>query len=162
MEEIKSNNLNSTSTKSSSLLRVGNFIKEARISKNESISELASNLKISEYQLKAIEDGREDLLPEKVFIKAMVRRIAEKLKLDIEFIMSEFNTQREDIKIEEIVEEVSNEKITKKLKPNNISINFFISILISGIVGLMASTLLLNLVINIFQPYGNQQEIKKI
>ena len=84
-----------------SLKNIGNTIKEARISKNQSVNELASNLKISEQQLKAIEEGRDDLLPEKVFVKAMIKKISEKLKIDINDLMNEFNHQKEQIKIEE-------------------------------------------------------------
>ena len=93
MEEIKSFKQDNNSKDNSSLKRIGNFIKESRLSRNQSIEELALNLKIGAHQLKAIEDGNEDQLPEKVFIKAMVRRISEKLKLDTEFIMREFNTK---------------------------------------------------------------------
>ena len=64
MEQIKPENLKNSLTKSVPLTRIGNFIKEARISRNKSINELSSNLKISENYLKAIEEGREDLLPE--------------------------------------------------------------------------------------------------
>ena len=72
----------------SSLKRIGNFIKEARLSRHQSIEELDSNLKIGAHQLEAIEEGNEEKLPEKVFVKAMVRRISQKLKLDTEFIMN--------------------------------------------------------------------------
>ena len=68
MEEIKSNRSDKNPKKNSSLKIIGNFIKEARLSRNQSIEELASSLKIGEHQLKAIEDGEEDLLPEKVFV----------------------------------------------------------------------------------------------
>ena len=76
LEELKSNKSDNTPNNSSSLKRIGNFIKEARISRSQSIEELASDLKIGAHQLQAIEEGNEDLLPEKVFIKAMVRRIS--------------------------------------------------------------------------------------
>ena len=66
----------------SSLKRIGNFIKEARLSRNQSVEELASDLKIGAHQLEAIEEGNEEKLPEKVFIKAMIRRISQKLKID--------------------------------------------------------------------------------
>ena len=87
-----------------SLKKIGNFIKEARISKNQSINELASDLKISDQQLKAIEEGRDDLLPEKVFVKAMIKKISEKLKIDMNDLLKEFNHQNEKIKVEETVE----------------------------------------------------------
>ena len=115
MKEIKSISEIKNKGEDSSLKRIGNFIKEARLSKNQSIEELASDLKIGAHQLEAIEEGNEEKLPEKVFIKAMVRRISQKLKLDTEFIMGEFKTKRKEVKIEEIVEEVA--KKTNKTRP---------------------------------------------
>ena len=88
MKEIKSVSENDNKGESSSLKRIGNFIKEARLSRNQSIEELASDLKIGAHQLEAIEEGNEEKLPEKVFVKAMIRRISQKLKLDTEFIMN--------------------------------------------------------------------------
>ena len=116
LKEIKSNPEDSNKRELSSLKRIGNFIKEARLSRDQSVEELASDLKIGSHQLKAIEEGNEEELPEKVFIKAMVRRISQKLKLDTDFIMNEFNTERQEIKIEEIVEEVA--KKTNKTSPS--------------------------------------------
>ena len=120
-------------SRENTLKRIGNFIKEARLSRNQSIEELASNLKIGEHQLKAIEDGNEDQLPEKVFVKAMVRRISDKLKLDTKFIMSEFETNRRELKIEEIVEEVSNKNHEDRKAKNINPLGFLLFILISGI-----------------------------
>ena len=150
MEEIKSLTQDSYSKDNTSLKRIGNFIKEARLSRNQSIEELALNLKIGTHQLKAIEDGNEALLPEKVFVKAMVRRISEKLKLDTEFIMGEFKTERKEVKIEEIVEEVSNKSRSKGV--NNLQpFGFGIFILISGILGLLASSFFVNIFTDSFQ-----------
>ncbi len=145
MNEIKSNNSDNNPENNSSLKRIGNFIKEARVSRNQSIEELASDLKIGSHQLQAIEEGNEKNLPEKVFIKAMVRRISEKLKVDTEFIMSEFKTERKDVNIEEIVQEVSiKAKNDRKVKnQNSKEVIFFI--LISGILGLLASSLIFNI-----------------
>ena len=158
MEEIKSNNSNKTPINNSSLKRIGNFIKEARLSRNQSIEELASVLKIGSHQLKAIEDGNEDLLPEIVFIKAMVRRISEKLKIDTDFIMSEFKNERKDVEIEEIVEQVSNKSQNhRKVKDKN-SMGFGIFILISGILGLLASSFIFNIFSESFQ---NNSPIKE-
>ena len=88
MKEIKSNPKDNTKKEQSSLKRIGNFIKEARLSRNQSIEELAFDLKIGAHQLEAIEEGNEEKLPEKVFVKAMIRRISQKLKLDTEFLLS--------------------------------------------------------------------------
>ena len=145
MEEIKSNKSENIPNNNSPLKRVGNFIKEARISRNQSVEELASDLKIGTHQLQAIEEGNEDLLPEKVFIKAMVRRISEKLKIDTEFIMSEFKTERKEVKVEEIVQEVSI-KAKKNIAIKNPNYAGFIAfILISGILGFLASSLIFNI-----------------
>ena len=162
MEENKFNNLDKNSKNNSSLKRIGNFIREARLSRNQSIEELSSNLKIGAHQLKAIEEGNENLLPELVFIKAMVRRISEKLKLDTEFIMSEFRTERKEVKIEEIVEEVSTKaKIHRKVKAQN-SIGFGIFILISGILGLLASFYIFNIFSESFQnKIPSEETLKK-
>lgn len=151
MDEIKSNNSDNNSKNNSSLKRIGNFIKEARVSRNKSIEELASDLKIGSHQLQAIEEGNEDHLPEKVFIKAMVRRISEKLKVDTDFIMSEFKTERKEVNIEEIVQEVSIKAKNDRILKNQNSIEVIIFILISGILGLLASSLIFNIFSESFQ-----------
>ena len=142
LEELKSYKSENIPNNNSPLKSIGNFIKEARISRNQSIEELASDLKIGAHQLKAIEEGNEDLLPEKVFIKAMVRRISEKLKIDTEFIMNEFKTERKEVKIEEIVQEVSVKAQKKRKVKDKSSLGGFIFILISGILGLLALSLI--------------------
>ena len=161
MKEIKSVSGINNKGEDSSLKRIGNFIKEARLSKNQSIEELASDLKIGAHQLEAIEEGNEEKLPEKVFIKAMIRRISQKLKLDTEFIMNEFKKERRDIKIEEIVEEVSKKtnktRQTKDLSP----VGFWIFILISGLLGLIASSLIFNLFSDSSQNQTPKQELIK-
>ena len=161
MEEIKSNKFDKNSKHNSPLNRIGNFIKEARISRDLSIEELASDLKIGAHQLQAIEEGNENLLPEKVFIKAMVRRISEKLKVDTEFIMSEFNTERKEVKVEEIIEEVAIEAKKNRTIKNLNSKGFMVFILISGILGLLASSLIFNIFSNSFQNQVPKQELMK-
>ncbi len=161
MKEIKSVSENDNKGENSSLKRIGNFIKEARLSRNQSIEELASDLKIGAHQLEAIEDGNEEKLPEKVFVKAMVRRISQKLKLDTEFIMDEFKTERGEVKIEEIVDEVA-KKNNKTRKYKDLSkLGFWIFILISGFLGLFASSLIFNLFSETFQNQTPKQEIIK-
>ena len=162
MDEIKSSNSDIKPNNNYSLKRIGNFIKEARISRNQSIEKLASELKIGAHQLQAIEEGNEEILPEKVFIKAMVRRISEKLKLDTDFIMNEFKTERKEVKIEEIVQEVSIKTKQKIRIKNQNSLGFMVFILISGILGLLASSLIFNIFSNSFQnQIPNTELIKK-
>jgi len=137
-----------------SLKKIGNTIKEARLCKNQSISELASYLKISEQQLKAIEEGRDDLLPEKVFVKAMIKKISEKLKLDINDLMNEFNHQKEQIKIEEIVEDVQK---NVKIK-NSFTLIFVFNIFISGLIGFLASSY----IYSFFSNINNESDTKNL
>ena len=161
MKEIKSNPEDNTKREQSSLKRIGNFIKEARLSREQSVEELASDLKIGSHQLKAIEEGNEEELPEKVFVKAMVRRISDKLKLDTEFIMNEFQIERKEINIKEIVEEVS-EKNRKSSQSKNLNRGgFIIFVLISGFLGLIASYLIFNLFSDSFQNQTQKQELIK-
>ena len=158
LEEKESYTEKNNEIESSSLQRIGNFIREARLSRDQSIDELASTLKIGAHQLKAIEDGNEDQLPELVFVKAMVRRISQKLKLDTEFIMDEFKKERKEVKVEEIVEEVSNKsKQSKKRNP----IGFGILILISGFLGIFASSLIINFLSDSFENQTPKQEVIK-
>ena len=159
MDEIKSYKLENNPKNSSSLKRIGNFIKEARISRNKSIEELASDLKIGSHQLLAIEEGNEDHLPEKVFIKAMVRRISEKLKVDTEFIMGEFKAERKEVDIEEIVQEVSIKAKKNISLKNQKSTKAKLFILLSGISGLLASSLIFNIFSESFQNQVPKEEI---
>ena len=159
MVENQSHSKDNNGIDNSSLKRVGNFIKEARLAREQSISELASILKIGEHQLKAIEEGDEKNLPEEVFIKAMVRRISDKLKLDTEFIMREFHNIREEVKIEKVSEEdTSNSKKNKTINPKNI-LSFIIFIILSGLFGLIASSFFLNFMSDSFQNQSQQIEL---
>ena len=164
LNEIKSNPEDNNKREQFPLKRIGNLIKEARLSRDQSVEELASDLKIGSHQLKAIEEGNEEELPEKVFVKAMVRRISQKLKLDTEFIMNEFKTERQEIKIEEIeeiVEEVA-KKTNNTIKSKDLSpLGFWILILISGFLGLIASSLIFNLFSDSFQNQTPKQELIK-
>ena len=141
-----------------SLKKIGNFIKEARLSKNQSVNELASDLKISEQQLRSIEEGRDDLLPEKVFVKAMIKKISEKLKIDINDLMYEFNNQKEQLKIEEIVEDVQ----TKVKLKNSFTLIFVFNIFIAGFVGFLASSYIYNFFSNVNNESDTKNLIKDI
>ena len=161
MKEIKSVSRNNNKGENSSLKRIGNFIKEARLSRNQSIEELASDLKIGAHQLEAIEEGNEEKLPEKVFVKAMIRRISQKLKLDTEFIMDEFKTERKEVKIEEIVEEASKKDNSLRQSKDLSQVGFWIFILISGFLGLIASSLIFNLFSDSSQNQTPKEELIK-
>ena len=156
MEKIKGKN----SSLNFPLLKIGNIIKEARLSRNQSVSELATDLKISIQQLKAIEEGREDLLPESVFVKAMVKRISERLKVDTSFIESELDKPEDTVKIEEVIEEVSNSKKNKYFKKSQLA--FFALIAISGIIGYLFSSLIFNFFVETKVDIDQKELIEEI
>ena len=156
MEKIKGKN----SSLNFPLLKIGNLIREARLSRNQSVSELAADLKISTQQLKSIEEGREDLLPESVFVKAMVKRISERLKLDTSFIESELDKPEDTVKIEEIIEEVSNSKKNKYFKKSQLA--FFALIAISGIIGYLFSSLIFNFFVETKVDIDQKELIEEI
>ena len=150
--------INIHTNEDTSLRKIGSIIKEARLSKNKSVNDLATNLKISEQQLKAIEEGRDDLLPEKVFVKAMIKKISEKLKIDINDLMNEFNNKKEQIKIEEIVEDVQ----TKVKLKNSFTLIFIFNIFISGLIGFLASSYIYNFFSNVNNESDTKNLIKDI
>ena len=156
MENIKDRN----SSLNFPLKKIGNFIKEARLSRNQSVNELATDLKISMQQLKAIEEGREDLLPESVFVRAMIKRISEKLKLDTSFIESELDKPEDEIEIEEIIEEVANVRENKDSQ--KFSLAFFTLIAVSGIIGYLSSSLVFNFFFDMNLNPNQKELLKKI
>ncbi len=103
----------------SPLKKIGKVIKEARESKNLSIEDLAESLRIGEEQLEAIENGSQDLLPEKVFIKAMIRRVAERLHLEVGDLINEFETEGKSLTntAEEKTEDFTLRRMLKILPP---------------------------------------------
>ena len=123
----------------SPLQKVGEFLREGRQGRNLSVEDLSSSLRIGKEQLIAIEEGDENSLPEKVFIKAMVRRIAEKLKLDTSFIFEELNEKKNNEPKYIPVIKKEHPKKNKKLNPLSM-------VLISGTLGLITSILLLKFI----------------
>ena len=158
MEKINNPKPEKKLSKSLSFSKIGHLIKEARLNRNESINELAAELKISAQQFKAIEDGQEELLPERVFIKAMIKRISEKLKLDTEFIMREFNNKVDEVNVDEIAEEENKEKKINTQSKQESSFIFIFAIFISGLIGLLASSA----VLNTFSNFDNGEEKKEL
>ena len=138
MEQVEGNKSDNVyiADKKSPLQKVGEFLREARQGRNLSVEDLSSSLRIGKEQLIALESGDESALPEKVFIRAMVRRIAEKLNLDTSFILEELNEKKNN---EPKTSPVIYKKNTRKIKNHNP----FIIIILSGILGLSTSIILL-------------------
>ena len=161
MEEIESFTEKNNKKENISLIRIGNLIKEARLSRDQSIEELASDLKIGVHQLKSIEEGNEEELLEKVFIQAMVRRISQKLKIDTEFIIDELKTEKKDVQTQEkVADDVKKDQKSNQSKKLN-PVSFLILILFSGFFGLMASSLIFNLLSEFIQNQTPKQEFIK-
>ena len=91
----------------------------------------------------------------------MIRRISQKLKIDTEFLMDEIKTERKEVKIEEIVEEVSQKNYKTRQSKNLNPLGFLIFILISGFLGLIASSLIFNLFSDSSQKQTPKQELIK-
>ena len=134
-EERKSGSSH-VANKKSALRNVGEFLREARQGRNLSVEDLSSSLRIGKEQLIALESGDESALPEKVFIRAMVRRIAEKLNLDTSFILEELNEKKNK-------ESKPSPVIKKKNTRKNINSNPLSMIIVSGALGLFTSIMLL-------------------
>lgn len=64
------------------LLQLGRVLREAREAKGLSLEALADQLCMGSDQLKALEEGASDRLPEKVFVVAQTRRVATFLGLE--------------------------------------------------------------------------------
>tara|TARA_Y100001968_G_C19060716_1_gene573661 strand:+ start:85 stop:585 length:501 start_codon:yes stop_codon:yes gene_type:complete len=147
---ITSQNLSEKNYKESlnPLQKVGSFIKEARLARSLSIEELSSSLRIGQEQLIALENGQEELLPERVFIRAMIRRISEKLNLETKFILDELDGR--DVSIKKIYQ-ISNTKEDTKESPNLILLMIFIS----GLLGVTASLFTINYLKDSKPSYSN-------
>ena len=151
----KSENRKSDSThianKKPALKTVGEFLKEARQGRNLSLEDLSSSLRIGKEQLIALESGDESALPEKVFIRAMVRRIAEKLNLDTSFILEELNEKKKkEPKSSPIIKKKT---IRKKREFNQISM-----VILSGALGLFTSIMLLKYISGVQNDSIKQQQ----
>ena len=121
------------------LQKVGEFLREARQGRNLSLEDLSSSLRIGKEQLIALEEGDESSLPERVFIRAMVRRIAEKLNLDTSFILDELNENKKN-------ETSYSPVIKKEIRRKNKNYNPFSMIIFSGTLGLFASFMVLSII----------------
>ncbi len=78
------NNPEKSSDSQKEVNNIGALIKKAREQKNITVESLSEDLKINRSYLFAIESGDYKSLPEIIYVKAMIRRIAEKLQLDID------------------------------------------------------------------------------
>ncbi len=132
---IKSDNFY-IADKKSPLQKVGEFLREARQGRNLSVEDLSSSLRIGKEQLVALEKGDEKSLPEKVFIRAMVRRIAEKLNLDTSFILDELNEKKKNVAQPTPLIKKKNERKKNHFNP-------FVFVILSGFLGLFTSVIAL-------------------
>ena len=149
-EERKSGSSH-VANKKSALQNVGEFLREARQGRNLSVEDLSSLLRIGKEQLIALESGDESALPEKVFIRAMVRRIAEKLNLDTSFILEELNEKKSNKPQKKLA-------IKKKNTIKNRNSNPLSMIIISGALGLFTSIILVKYIQEVQSDSVNQKQ----
>ena len=135
-KEGKKSDSSYIANRKSSLKKVGEFLREARQGRNLSVEDLSSSLRIGKEQLIALEEGDENSLPERVFIRAMVRRIAEKLNLDTSFILEELNEKKKS-------DQKPSPIIKKKNIRKNRDFNPLSMVILSGVLGLLTSIMLL-------------------
>ena len=135
----------------SALRTVGEFLREARQGRNLSVEDLSSSLRIGKEQLIALESGDENALPEKVFIRAMVRRIAEKLNLDTSFILDKLNEKKNNGPKPNPVINKRNTRKKRKFNP-------FSMVILSGALGLLTSIMLLKYVQGVKNDSINPQQ----
>lgn len=86
---MSGSDFNTPSMHSSGIEAVGAAIRQGRESCSISREDLAQRLHMGCEQLEALEHGEPHLLPEPVFIKAMVRRLASHLKLDADALVAQ-------------------------------------------------------------------------
>ena len=96
----ESNNMKqSMSDNHEPLVKIGGILRDAREAQNITARSLAQQLRIGEEQLLALESGNITLLPEEVFIKGMISRVAEKLKIEtkplLAILVSETSLEKE-------------------------------------------------------------------
>ena len=148
-EERKSDSSH-VANKKSALRTVGEFLREARQGRNLTVEDLSSSLRIGKEQLIALESGDESALPEKVFIRAMVRRIAEKLNLDTSFILKELNEKKNN-------EPKPSPIIRKNSTRKNRNSNPISMVILSGALGLFTSMMLLKYIQGVQNNSTNPQ-----
>ena len=86
---MSGSDFNTPSMQSSGIEAVGAAIRQGRESCSISREDLAQRLHMGCEQLEALEHGEPHLLPEPVFIKAMVRRLASHLGLDADALVEQ-------------------------------------------------------------------------
>ncbi len=119
---------------STSLIKVGSTLKEARKKKGLSIQKLADSLRMGAEQIDALENGTQEYLPELVFIKAMVRRVSDRLGIDATPLLEELLSL-------DYHEPIDHRIVTENIKP---VIHFRRVVqwtVISGVIGVIASGL---------------------
>ena len=134
------------------LQKIGRLIRETREGRDLSIEELAGSLRIGQEQLIALENGEEHLLPEKVFIKAMIMRVSERLHLDLGALITEFKT--DSLTLSNIPE------VKEKRHPNFLAFNQIPNwVLITSLAGVMTSGFAIQFLSNDSKELIKREEI---
>jgi len=136
------------------LKEIGPLIKSAREHKNITLDSLAESLKISKDYLIAIENGTRKFLPEIIYVRAMIKRISEKLEIDLNKLLSDSNSN--DSK-----DQTKNESLREVNSKIKISLILIIS-LIAFILGAVSSRFGFKVLIKNNYEYQNPDSSLKI
>jgi len=105
------------------LTELGKKLKEAREEKGLSLDDLQNQTKIQKRYLRAIEEGRYDLIPGKFYVRAFIKQYAEAVGLDPEWIFEEYRANIPSVYDEELPERLSRTQSRRKM--NDASSKFF-------------------------------------
>ncbi len=109
--------------------RLGEFLREKRQAQGISLEQISADTRISLDMLKAIEDGNVKQLPPPVFIKGFLRAYAEKIGLDPEEVIVEY----QDLIEETNTHREAMEKFNQRLHPKSSRKKVFVLLTVLGL-----------------------------
>ena len=86
-------NASAADSSQSPLAQLGRCLREARQARQLELSALATQLRMGEEQLQALEEADQARLPETVFVIAQARRVADALGVDINLLIAPLKQQ---------------------------------------------------------------------
>ena len=90
--ESETTSKNSTTEDQENLLSIGTFLKSEREKKGYTLDQMASEIRLRQYLLEAIENENWDILPAPVFVKGFIRSYAKVLGLNEEEIVNKYDS----------------------------------------------------------------------
>ncbi|CUS26571.1 transcription regulation protein [Paucilactobacillus oligofermentans DSM 15707 = LMG 22743] len=101
--------------------QIGRKLRDARVAKGLTLDDLQQTTKIQKRYLIAIEDEKFDELPGDFYVRAFIKQYAEKVGLDGENLLQEFNEQLPDVHTAEYEEKITENQPTRSSKTKTAS-----------------------------------------